>query len=877
MKNFILLALVCAAVGCFAQGGSEINPPALSLDSITVTASSSTIIAGGKATLTALAISSMQQNINLTYQCTWSSGNLSILTVSSAGIVTGVGVGTTSAVCTDNGISGLIQITVAATPLITTPAPGSCGTPCVLPQVTGGAAYSFTFTAVGGLLPYTWDCNGSCSGIFPSGLSLSSSGVLSGTTSTAGTTLWTLRVCDSTPMCTTEAMSLTVVAGTTCSGSPGPPNYPCSPVGTGANPGNISYLFVSTTSTGKVNTVGTATTWVSGTQFSLGWTNPLNINGVAYTGYTVNSATSITLPVSAGTHTGVAYFLCTGDCQNAVKEDTTIPGHVAGTDKITRISDEATLCGPGGFPVGNMTLSGGGSDHMISIAKGDGTYHLYVNRSGGGVCHYHLTLAGGQVQVINSGVVPLQIVNGGAFSTSSVNSERFYDVSGSQLLQGDLTSDSTFASTPLKDIYGAGICPGVPVGYGSAWHSVLNVDKLDDTLILSMGPTGQGRSDWVFAWSQTKGCSTANMNTGQAWAFCPSGCAPSTPPLTNPLTGIPTFLANLSTTTFAGVSVTGSQYVNSATTNMFVGQSLVVDTGASQETVVVIALGQNSRGFGPCSGGGAFSCFEANFTKTHLTGFAVTYTSTTCWGSNGAGSAGIHDVLASVNGDYADIALQAGWSQGGCGGLGSSPGPSFWQVGTTNDQWCSNLIDPGCGGHQSVGTLNLLTPGRGGASGPDLVSLANMATRSIFFPTLAITDLHCSWPHLVGGAFNETLPWVCGGDSATTGQPACIGGNGTSPVYCPIYLQNQIFLLSQSATYPPGQAKLVAHTGACGPAGTTYAQCNDGIADVFGPANAIGSASPDGKFFCWVSSMWHQIGLDNNGLRRADAFCVMLQ
>jgi hypothetical protein len=77
------------------------------------------------------------------------------------------------------------------------------------------------------------------------------------------------------------------------------------------------------------------------------------------------------------------------------------------------------------------------------------------------------------------------------------------------------------------------------------------------------------------------------------------------------------------------------------------------------------------------------------------------------------------------------------------------------------------------------------------------------------------------------------------------------------------------------ASYPSGIVKTFAHTFACGYIGSG-AQCSDGISDYFAAANAVGMASPNGDRFCWVSTMLHQLGNDNAGLPRADAFCIYL-
>ncbi|OYW97249.1 MAG: hypothetical protein B7Z15_23420, partial [Rhizobiales bacterium 32-66-8] len=68
-------------------------------------------------------------------------------------------------------------------------------TPATLPDATVGSAYSQTFSATGGTASYTWAVT---AGTLPTGLNLSSAGVLSGTptTSNAGGTSVTFRATD---------------------------------------------------------------------------------------------------------------------------------------------------------------------------------------------------------------------------------------------------------------------------------------------------------------------------------------------------------------------------------------------------------------------------------------------------------------------------------------------------------------------------------------------------------------------------------------------------------------------------------------------------------------------------------------------------------
>ncbi len=78
------------------------------------------------------------------------------------------------------------------------------------PQATVGVSYSFTFTATG-TAPITWTVAG---GALPAGLTLSQSGVLSGTPSAAGTYSFTVKAANSAGS-TSQVFSMTVTTATT--------------------------------------------------------------------------------------------------------------------------------------------------------------------------------------------------------------------------------------------------------------------------------------------------------------------------------------------------------------------------------------------------------------------------------------------------------------------------------------------------------------------------------------------------------------------------------------------------------------------------------------------------------------------------------------
>ena len=77
------------------------------------------------------------------------------------------------------------------------PPPPSCPTiivsPTTLPSPTVGVAYTQALTATGGVGPHTFSVT---AGTLPAGMTLSPAGVLSGTPTTAGTTVFSLRVTD---------------------------------------------------------------------------------------------------------------------------------------------------------------------------------------------------------------------------------------------------------------------------------------------------------------------------------------------------------------------------------------------------------------------------------------------------------------------------------------------------------------------------------------------------------------------------------------------------------------------------------------------------------------------------------------------------------
>jgi hypothetical protein len=87
-------------------------------------------------------------------------------------------------------------------------------TTTALPSGTSMSAYTSTLTATGGTTPYTWSV---FSGSLPPGLSLSSSGTISGTPTTTGGYSFTIQVADAGARTATQPLAITVNSGSTSS------------------------------------------------------------------------------------------------------------------------------------------------------------------------------------------------------------------------------------------------------------------------------------------------------------------------------------------------------------------------------------------------------------------------------------------------------------------------------------------------------------------------------------------------------------------------------------------------------------------------------------------------------------------------------------
>src|SRR5258707_2019339 len=110
-----------------------------------------------------------------------------------------------------------------------------------LPPGTAGQGYSAQLNATGGTAPYTWSV---ASGALPAGLTLSSSGPISGVPSVAGTSTFTLKLTELNLLTVQQSISITSSSGTPCAATRGGVCYYVSPTGSDSNAGTSASPFL---------------------------------------------------------------------------------------------------------------------------------------------------------------------------------------------------------------------------------------------------------------------------------------------------------------------------------------------------------------------------------------------------------------------------------------------------------------------------------------------------------------------------------------------------------------------------------------------------------------------------------------------------------
>ncbi len=194
------------------------------------------------------------------------------------------------------------QIASLAATLAVNPVPLTISTTSPLNPGTLNTPYATTLSATGGTAPYSWTVT---AGTLPAGLTLSTTGILSGTPTAAGTSMFTVQAMDSasTPQTATAPLTLVIGVGTlTVTTTSLPSGY----VGTAyvaqlaASGGAPPYTWSATAGSLPAGIMLSATGLLSGTPGSVSSTSP-TFTAMDSGGHSASSALALTINAATGT------------------------------------------------------------------------------------------------------------------------------------------------------------------------------------------------------------------------------------------------------------------------------------------------------------------------------------------------------------------------------------------------------------------------------------------------------------------------------------------------------------------------------------------------------------------------------------------------
>ncbi len=198
-----------------------------------------------------------------------------------------------------NSTTQTVTLSVPANPTITTAAGALAG-------ATFGAVYSTALAGTGGIAPYTWSLT---QGALPAGLTLSSSGVISGTPSSVGTTSFTVTLTDSGSPALTATAAFTIttiyppVSITTTALPNGVENtsYAASLAATGGSGAGYTWTVTSGTALSAVGLTLAPSGAITGTPNAGENSAPLTVQVTDSSGNTATATLSLTVTSAAFT------------------------------------------------------------------------------------------------------------------------------------------------------------------------------------------------------------------------------------------------------------------------------------------------------------------------------------------------------------------------------------------------------------------------------------------------------------------------------------------------------------------------------------------------------------------------------------------------
>ncbi len=395
------------------------------------------------------------------------------------------------------------KITVNGT-VTAPPAPTITLSPAALPAGTVGAAYSQQFTAGGGTAPYTFEQVG---GYLPSGMTLSSSGVLSGIPTSGGTFSISVNAIDSSsspgPYNGSASYSLTIAAPTI---TLSPTSLPAGTVGAAysqaisASGGTAPYTFSLTYGTLPAGVTLNSNGTLSGTPTASG-TYPITVNAVDSSTGTGPYATSQIFPLIVGLEPiAPAPTFSVPDGVYTSAQTVTLSDAISGA--AIYYTTDGTTPTIGSTPYGSGSISVNSSETIQAIAVATG----YAN-SGVSAAAYAINLAGTPVaatptfsvatgtytsaQTVNisestGGAVIYYTTDGTMPSTGSTKYSTTITVQATEVLQAIAVAAGYNNSEVASAAYAINL-PGTPVAatpafsVGTGSYSVAQTVNLSDS------------------------------------------------------------------------------------------------------------------------------------------------------------------------------------------------------------------------------------------------------------------------------------------------------------------------------------------------------------------------------------------------------------
>jgi len=538
-------------------------------------------------------------------------------------------------------------------------------TATTLPVGYGGTAYSQTLAASGGSgAGYTWTVTSGTSQLTAVGLSLSSAGVLSGTTPAAGSASFGVKVTDSASDTATATFSVTINPGlsiTTTSPLPsgyGGTAYSQSLAATGGS--GTGYSWTVTSGGSQLTAVGLSLSSAgvlsgsspvaSSASFGVKVTDSASNTATAIFSVTINAGLTITtastLPVgyagvaysqpfasSGGTGTGLTWTVISGGSQlTAVGLSLSSAGVLSGSSPVAgtagfsvKVTDSASNSATGTFSVtinSALTIT---SPATLPAGYVGSAYSQTLTTSGGSGTGLSWTVTAGSSELTAIG---LSLSSAGVLSGSS-------PTAGSATFSVKVTDS---VSNTATGTFSVTIGTGLTITNGNPLPAGFSGTAYTDTLTTA-GGSGTGLS-----WTVTSG---GSQLTAVGLSLSSAGVLSGS----SPVVGSATFgvkvtdsasnsaTASFSVTINAGLTITtstplptgyaGTAYTDTLTTSggSGTGLSWTVTAGGSQLTAIGLSLSSAGvlSGSSPLAGTASFGVKVTDSASNTATGtFSVT-------------------------------------------------------------------------------------------------------------------------------------------------------------------------------------------------------------------------------------------------------------